>query len=467
MLRALFYFAVLAVVVWGAVLLAERPGSVALEWDGWRVDTSFAVLLFAVAAVAAAVALLYRLWLFLRRAPGRLKWAWQTKRRQRGYQALTRGMVAIAAGDADEARRQARRADALLNEPPLTMLVSAQAAQMHGDEKAAAKFFTAMTEKPETEFLGLRGLMTQAMKRGDNADALRLARRAYRVQPKSAWIAGRLFDLEARAGQWLDARVTCDDLVRHDLIDAAQARRRKAVLNYQLGMEVKRRGALDDAVDRLKDARKLAPDFVPAVVHLADMWSADGRYRKAAGIIEDAWSAAPHPDLVEPYWRACRATDALARAQATKKLTGRNPSHAESHVALARASLAAQLWGEARRHLDDAVAGKPAGAHVPARLCRMMAELADRESGDAATARQWLMRAGLAGPDPMWVCGHCGNAVVQWSALCGKCGEFDAFVWRQPPSVVALADGTSGADVQAALPPAAQAADAGPIEGRG
>ena len=97
MLRALFFFAVLGLAVWGAVSLADQPGRVSLEWRGVRVDTSFAFLLGVVAFIAVVAALVYRFWIFLCRTPGRLKWAWQVKRRQRGYQALTRGMVAVAA----------------------------------------------------------------------------------------------------------------------------------------------------------------------------------------------------------------------------------------------------------------------------------------------------------------------------------------------------------------------------------
>ena len=127
MFRALAFFALLAAAIWGAVSLADHPGSVSLQWGGYRVDTSFAVLLAVVAALTVAAALIYRFWIYLRRAPRRVLWAWRAKRRQQGYQALTRGMVAVAAGDANEARREAKRADALLDEPPLTMLVSAQA----------------------------------------------------------------------------------------------------------------------------------------------------------------------------------------------------------------------------------------------------------------------------------------------------------------------------------------------------
>ena len=464
--RALFFFAVLGLAVWGAVSLADQPGRVSLEWGGYRVDTSFAFLLGVVAFIAVVAALVYRFWIFLRRTPGRLKWAWRVKRRQRGYQALTRGMVAVAAGDAEEARRQAKRADGLLDEPPLTMLVSAQAAQMKGDEKAAGTFFQAMMERPETEFLGLRGLLNQAIKRGDKKEALTLARRAYRLQPKSEWVAANMFDLQTQTGQWLDARVTCDDLQRRKLIDKAETRRRKAILSYQLSLEAKHSGASEDVLRHLNAANDLAPDFIPGVADLARRWVAGGKTGKAGKMIQEAWAHEPHPALVEPFWEASEAVDGLDRVQATEKLTKSNPDHPESHLALARASLEARLWGEARRHLETALATPPVDGQAPgvaagpsARVCRMMAELEERGNDDSDRAREWLMRASHAHDDPAWICDNCGNAIGEWSAVCGKCENFDSFSWRTPPSIAGLKDERSGAAGLVALPP--ESAEAG------
>ncbi|NQV82261.1 MAG: heme biosynthesis protein HemY [Rhodospirillales bacterium] len=435
MIRGFFFFIVVSALIWGALALTDYPGQVSLEWAGYRVDSTFTVLLGAVVLVSFGTALVYRFWLFLRRSPGDIKLNWNAKRRQRGYQALTRGMVAVAAGDAIEAQRQAKRADSLLDEPPLTMLVSAQAAQMRGDEAAAGMFFTAMMKRPETEFLGLRGLFNQAIKRGDKTEALSLARRAHRLQPKSAWVAGSMFDLQISTGQWLDARVTSDDLHRRKLIDAPTARRRKAVLNYRLSQKAREDGDLATAEGHLRDAIKLAPDFVPAVVELAGRWVDGGKASKAVKMIQDSWAAGPHPALLEPYWTACGAGDALGRVRVTKKLTARNPDHPESLIALARASLEARLWGEARQFLDSAMAG---ALGPSAKACRLMAELEENENGDQTSAREWLVRASQASPDPVWLCDHCGNGVGEWSVTCGKCGEFDSYYWRPPPSIAGL-----------------------------
>src|SRR5215470_15299025 len=143
-------------------------------------------------------------------------------------------MVAVAAGDAQEARRYAKRADLLLADPPLTLLLSAQAAQLDGDEGAAKKFFAAMLERRETEFLGLRGLLNQALRAGDQGAALRLAERAAALRPDAQWVILSRFDLEVREGHWEAARQTLARAARRRLVPPERARRQRGVILYEL-----------------------------------------------------------------------------------------------------------------------------------------------------------------------------------------------------------------------------------------
>ena len=454
MLRALWFLIVISLAVVGVVWLLDRPGSMVLDWQGYRLETSFAVLSGAAVLLAAVAALLYRLWVALVRAPGRMGNAWRERRRAKGYKALTRGMVAVAAGDPSEAGRQVKRADVLLNEPPLTLLLSAQAAQLSGDDGAAARFFQEMTENPETEFLGLRGLLTQALKTGDDARALKLARRAHRLQPKSDWVSTNLFDLQIRAGQWLDAQVTSDEQLRLGLTTRDGNRHRKAVLALQQGIDLAHAGESDEAARRYKQAFSQALDFIPAALAHANALVAQGKPRRAVDVIAKAWAREPHPDLVTAYWRATEADDALAQVKATQRLTADNKTHLESRIALARASLNAQLWGEARQYLSEIAEPDPAHSaneSNSARVCRLWADLEEAENGDLEAARAWLRRAALADADPAWVCGSCGNAVGDWSAICGNCGGFDTFQWRRPPHVLGLSSAGEAASSGGAL----------------
>lgn len=435
MLRALWYIFLLCVLAVVTMWMADHPGRVNLTWEGYVIDTSAAVLVSGVAFFVMLTALLYRFWLFLKRAPASLSRHRKDSRRRRGYLALSRGMVAVAAGDTTEAGRQSRRADNLLEEPSLTMLLSAQAAQLEGDEEAAAKFFTRMLDAPEMEFLGLRGLLNQAIKAKNNPEALKLTRRAYGLKPDSDWVARTLVDLSTREGLWAEADDALAVAVRKKQLSAAEARRPRAVLALQISLEAEAAGDMDKAISWAKKASADAPDFVPAQVHYANVLNATNKRRKAVLVLEAAWTLAPHPDVAKAYWGVNEADDAMARMKAAQKLARFKPDDPATNMMLACAALDANLWGDARKNLQ---AISSTDTPLSARFCRVMADLEEAEHGDMMAAREWLVRATHAEADLAWVCSECGNAVESWTALCGRCGGFDTFEWRHPPRVPGL-----------------------------
>ena len=436
MIRVLLFLVLLAAVAGGAAWFADHPGRVTVTWQGYRIDTSVGFLAFAVALLVVVGALIDRAWRMLRRAPGAIARGRREGRRGRGYRALIQGLVAVAAGDAGEARRQAKRVERLLGEPPLTMLLSARTAELAGDEAAAERCFTAMLDHPETEFLGLKGLLAQASRKDARAEALELARRAYRLKPETPWVLTTLFDLQARDGRWQEALATLEEAIRWKAVDAADGRRWKAVVFHELSGAAQAAGETRDALERARKAHDLAPEFVPAAVHLVALLVQAGQQRRAARVVERAWARAPHPDLAKAYAGARPVADALQRVKHLQTLEGLRPGHLESRIALGEAALEAELWGEARRYLDGA-----AGAGPQARVCRLMARLEEAAHGDTGAASRWLGRAAEAAPDPAWICRRCSAATPSWRALCDRCGAFDSLVWRSPGPAAALALG--------------------------
>ncbi|HUZ72894.1 MAG TPA: heme biosynthesis HemY N-terminal domain-containing protein [Stellaceae bacterium] len=430
-MRALPAIVVIALLVTAAVLVADRPGSVAIEWQGWRVDTSVAVMVLAAAAVGVAVAVIYNVLRWIVGGPRTWVRARRERRRRDGYRALTQGMVAVAAGDAEEAQKLARKADALLAEPPLTLLLSAQAAQLNGDETAAGRYFTAMLERPETAFLGLRGLLMQAMKIGDEATALRLAERAKALRPRTPWVLTSLLELQSRAGRWSAAEATLVETSRRKALPAPESRHRHAVLLHQNAAEAEAQGRPSDAMRLESKALALAPEFAPIAERYAQMLNLRGQTRRARRALEAAWRAAPHPALATAYRALFADEPALLRFKRMERLAALQPDHVESQLALAAAALEARLWGEARRYLT--AAGAAATAAAPPRVCRLMAELEEAEHGDHAAARTWLARAAVADtPDPAWLCDACGAESASWSALCPNCRGFATLAWSGP-----------------------------------
>ena len=452
MTRLILFCLGVAAVAFVTVWVADHPGKVALDWEAYRIETSVAVLVGAVALAAALSITLFEAVRMIWHGPAGFRAARRRRREQRGYRALTLGLVAAAAGDARGARRLSRRADSLLGEPPLTLLLSAQAAQLEGDERAAKGYFEAMLARPETEFLGLRGLLVNATKTGDRARALELVKKAYRLRPHTPWVLTTLLELQMRSQEWIDAEATLQAALKHRVLDRAVGTRHRALVMLGRARAAKAAGNPDEARRFVGRARELAADLVPAAALAAELEIEAGQPGRARKIIAEAWESAPHPELGALLLEAVADSTPAERAGHVEKIVAHNPDHVESHLLLARAALDARLWGQARRHLDAAAATR-----LSAGIFRLMADLEEGESGDREAGRRWLLEASRAAPDPVWVCDACGAPAASWAMHCAACGAFDRFEWRSPPAPRTVA--APGADESdAGAPPAAEAA---------
>lgn len=433
MWRALFYVVQVAILVALSVWLSDHPGKVEINWLGYRIETYFGVLLLVVGIALAVIALFYRFWRGALGVPGEFLARRQYKRREDGYRALALGMAAAAAGDREESKRLARRADLLLHDPNLTRLLSAQAASLNGDQISARRHFDALVKNDETEFLGLTGLMSQAMADGDDEAVLNLAERAHKIRPDSTFVVETLFSLQSRGGHWKEAQATLFDAVRREVKTEAQAVGHRTAIFTARAKEAAAEGRFVEAEDFAERALLTTPTFLPAAVLCAEFFKRRGKNRKAIQILENLWQRKPHPELVRLYLNHWPLESPLERVKRIQHLTGSNATSTESRLAIAAAALEAKLWGEARRNLSSLL-----GEEITVRACRLMAALEEDEHGDAVAARKWMERADTATQDETWTCRSCGAVVQEWSAICGNCRGFDTVSWKRPPIAAVL-----------------------------
>ncbi|BCW87217.1 Lipopolysaccharide assembly protein B [Alphaproteobacteria bacterium SO-S41] len=429
MIRLVWLFLVAAAIAVAAALLAGQQGEVVIAWG----STEFRMAPAVAAALAfAGIAVLIALWRlvgFLLDWPGAMSHWRRERRRKAGYLSLARGMVAVAAGDAREARRHQARAKAAGDEPLLSQLLAAQTAQLEGDEDGAARAYADMLGRPETEFLGLRGLFMQATRRGDTVTARRHAARAFALRPQTPWVATALFELEAQAGDWPAAEKALDAQAKAKLLTPDITRRRRAVLAAADARERLAAGQSGPALDRARDALKIAPGLLAAALVAARAYRTEGRIKRAAAVLERAWAAAPHPDLAAAY--ADLAAGPAARR--FDRLIALNPTHPESRLLSAAQEAARGAYGEAEGILQPLLTPHPGG-----RAARLMADIAEAR-GDATGARLWSDRALRAPRDGVWRCEACGHEAAGWTAICAKCAAFDTLSWTQPEPVAAPA----------------------------
>lgn len=428
MIRLVVYLLVLALIAFGIAWLADRPGEVAIVWQGWHIETSVMVAASALLVAMAAAILLWSLIRLIFRSPDIVAMAFRNRRTTRGWAAVSRGLVAVGSGDLPGARRAASDADRLLGHEPLARLLAAQAAQLAGDTEGAEAAFRAMTESPTTRLLGLRGLHIEARRRGDAGAALLTAEEAARQEPGLAWASDAVIEARCLAGDFSGALAVLEREASHGGLDRAAHRRRRAVLLAAQATALE----LSDptaARERAVEAVRLAPTLVPAAEVAGRLLGAAGDPRKAAKILETAYAATPHPDLGEAYLHLRPGDAARERLKRVRNLTARATAHPESAMVLARAALDAQDFATARTALA------PLTDEATQRVCLLMAELEAAENGDIGKAREWTARAVRAPRDPAWVAD--GIVAERWAPISPVSGRLDAFVWMTPPGVTA------------------------------
>ena len=417
--------------------LAAQPGMLAFEWFGWQVEmrTSLAVAILVFTAVA--ILFVDRLLRGLLNLPAWLGRNLARRRTDSGHRALALGLMAVSAGEPDEARRQAARAQRLLSAPHLTDLLSAQAAHLAGDSQAAGRYFTSLTQDSDTAFLGHIGLARLALEDDRTDDALASARQALGLRPKSAMAARQVLALEAERGNWAAAmpalQIVASDRDRSDIDDAIIARQRAALFYLdtldQAEANPNVKDTAKDQITRLNAALTAWPEFWPAALRLADLYEESGTPKKAIKPLEKSFRAMPHTDVAARLAELWQVNEGSQISRLLRLIPADAADVAladEGRCVVAEHALMKGLIGEARRLLEDISASRRDVA-----AWRLIGQIArEDEDDDSVTAA--LQQAGDAPRSRRWQCTSCQLVHDEWASHCGGCAGFATLGWQRP-----------------------------------
>lgn len=405
MIRGALVLIFLAAVAVAVSAMLGEPGRASLTWLGWRVDMTAAAALLLILIGALVATAFWRAFIWLLQAPRRAARSRAEARRRQANEMLTKGFLAVAAGDGGEARRCALKAQDLDEAAPaLVRVLAAQAAEAAGDDKAAEAAWSAMLGFPEMRLAGHRGLMQIALARGDREAALGHAEAAYGMARTARWAWKALLEARLEDGDWAGALELVKGALDRKIVSPLVAERTRAALlaASAADLEAHARVAesnsrlLDKAREQASEAARLKPGFAPGVVMAARLLAADGKTSRAAALIENAWKVEPHPALWLAYRDLNTSETPRARAERLRDLAETNPAHRESRMLMAEQALIA---GEVETALGFA---EPLARETPTgRSFGLMARAA-LAAQNADEARAWAARAKAAPPDPDW-----------------------------------------------------------------
>lgn len=349
-------------------------------------------------------------------------------RERRGYRALSEGMMALASGDADAAMSKAVQAERYLQQPALTNLLAAQAAEMSGNMTRAEQIYKELIKDPQTRFVGVRGIMKQRLASGDTHVALKLAQKAFELKPKHEEVQDVLLQLQAQSHDWQGARKTLGVKLKQGKIPRDVHKRREAVLALSQAAEVIDEENSIEKREIAIEANRLSPDLVPAAAMAAREYIVQTKPKLAVRVIKKAWESQPHPDLAAAFSEIEPNETPQERLKRFAQLAKLNPEHVESRLMMAELNLAAEDFPEARRALGDIVENNP-----DARALTIMAAIERGEGSSDEVVRGWLAKALSAPRGPQWVCDKCNTVHSEWVPVCSSCDALDMLSWREAP----------------------------------
>lgn len=431
MFRALWFFFQLAVVVCAAIWISAQKGTVDVAWNDYTISLHLGLFLLFLTLFTLVAVAFFRIVGVIVGAPGTFSRRRREKNRKKGFQALTRGFVAIAAGDAKKATVYAKDVRHLLpDETGLPLLLEAQAARLRGEEGTARESFEKLLEDKDAAFFGIRGLLKSSLDEGDRLKALGYAKTALEKNPKQPWILKSVYDLELQNRHWHAAMATLERVRKHRAIDDVQARKDEIALLMILADEDRISGNDSGWIKKIERALKLDPGFTPAAQKLGEYYLVKNKHGKVEGIVERAWKTNPHPDLALLWDRIApenKASDPLRRLRWFEKLVVIKPDSADGQLAAAKAAMDAGLAGEARAHLIIAENIRPT-----VQVYRLRADLEEQTTRNAVLVREWMDKAADAAPDSVWYCTQTGHIYQSWSPVAEPHGSFNTIEWGNP-----------------------------------
>ncbi|WP_019954222.1 heme biosynthesis protein HemY [Yoonia vestfoldensis] len=430
------FILIVTALTYGATMLYEVDGGATIAVAGIEFRLTTLEMVFLLVALVALVWLGLRLlaflvatYHFLNGDETAISRYFDRNRERKGYEALSEGMMALASGEGHLAMTKAARAEKYLNQPQLTNLLTAQAAEMTGDRRKAEETYKKLLADDRTRFVGVRGIMKQKLAEGDTDLALKLAKKAFALKPKHPETQDVLLQLQADKADWKGARETLGAKLRSGTLPRDVHKRRDAVLALSEARDILDDGNSIEAREAAIEANRLSPDLIPAAVMAARSYIAQGSPRYASRVLVKTWTAQPHPDIATAFAEIVPDETPEARLKRFKTLTKATSDHPETKMLMAELHIAAEDFPSARRDIADLVDTDPT-----ARSLALMAAIERGVGADDFVVRGWLTRALTAPRGPQWICDKCQHIHPQWGPVCQNCGAFDTMSWKRPPA---------------------------------
>jgi HemY protein len=184
---------------------------------------------------------------------------------------------------------------------------------------------------------------------------------------------------------------------------------------------------LTEQFELLKNAHEMIPTNPIIASHYALELHNRQHKQKGLRVLQKSYKYAPHRLMAETWLTITNSSKSLDVYKKIEKLTASQPNHEESYWLLTKKALDADLWGQARHHIQPLLYDSPTKS-----VYQLMIEIEEKEHPDQPSkADFWKIKLNETQLEWKWMCKTCHHVEPTWDAFCSSCGDFGVIEWKK------------------------------------
>jgi HemY protein len=423
MFRILLIFIILSITGYITIWLKNDPGSIAIEWQGWLIQTSVPIILTITLILLLSLIIFYLILKKIFFLPKTIRVNYKQKKTDKAEKNIIKAFSAKSMGELELAETLSKDAK-YLNGTPLKLVLDTEINNHYGNEEAYIKDLKKMLDHPETLLLSVKSLTNFYFNKGNLKDAIKIIKMSPKSKNTPKWFFFTTLKLNILEKNWDEMINNIKSLSRYTKTNNSEIKHIKSRVYFFKALEHNK----EKNSVRLKDINislKFDPSFAPAITFKAKLLY---KKDKTLGLnyIKKSWKKYPHPDIANYIFEIYKDKPKNVLLNITKQLTKLNNNTFLNSYTMAKVALLTESWSLVRQSLKIIPEKEwTKGIYI------MMADLEKKEHGNISKSNQWIEKAKNANLDYTWGCTSCTYIQSSWSLICPKCSNLNSITWQQ------------------------------------
>lgn len=427
MIKLFLIFIRLVLIVLIASIIINYSYPVSIILDEIILSTSTSIIIFLFIFILFIILFFQRIIFFLKFKFLHIKFNKLKNNLEKGYNAFSRGMIALANKDYTKAIQENKIVSHYLEDKSLNLLLKSETLKIEKKFEELSQVYEDMLKNENTKILGLKGLMKQNLYSQDYHHAFIYAEKLFYQNYQIEKLYETLVNIIGKTNNWQKLIQINERALKFKLIDKEIYSINNSIAYYEIS-KIKKYGETIDAINLIEKALKLRMFFPPYVSLYIELLIDSNKMSKAKKYLQKAWLYSLHPDLKSSI-KLLSEKMKISYFELADYIVSGSQDSSESKILLTESLIIDKKWDEAKKQITSLLEHKPSKE-----VCLLMSKIENADSNDPQKVNAWISRSNFGDLSKIWICRVSNISQANWSSVSSS-GYFNSLEWSKPKEI--------------------------------